>query len=349
MSAAAHLPVAGICGYSSSGKTSLITELIPRFVEKGLRVAVVKHDAHRLDIDRPGKDSDLFFRAGATVFAHDSAQSFLRIPGRGEPALVLALELLLRDHDIVLVEGHRQTPLPFKIWLRSPSNDEPPPEGASFHAELEPGPERTDRAFGILWEWLHGIVMQTPLRAGILLGGQSSRMGRPKHLLEFQGKTWLERQAGILSSVIEPVCLLGAGEVPSPLRELPQIPDAPGRAGPVAGMLAAMQWDPSADWFFVGCDMPLITPEAVRWLLAQRAPGLWAVMPGRHPEGQAEPLFAWYSHRAASLLSQTDRPVALAGHPKIATVTMPEDLAIALSGFNTPEEVISALRSLPLQ
>lgn len=339
-----HWPVAGICGYSGAGKTTLIERIIPLLAQDGLSVAVVKHDAHRLDVDRPGKDSDRFFRAGATVFAHDGNQSFLRIPKRDDHTLIRALELLLREHDLVLVEGHKHTALPFKIWLLCPTDNPPPPEGALFMAYLRPGPERFDSAHRILRDWLHQILLQAPQRAGILLGGQSTRMGRPKHLLEFEGCTWIERQVAVLSTIYDSVCLLGRGEIPTTLRGLPLLPDIPDKVGPLAGMIAAMRWDPSADWFFLGCDMPLITTKAIQWLLDRRTAGQWALMPRRSQTEQVEPLFAWYSHLAAGVLTQTDRPVALLNHPKTATFIIPEDLRSILSGFNTPEELAAHKR-----
>ena len=57
------LPVLGVCGWSGSGKTTLIEAILPAFRAKGLKIAVIKHDVHGLDIDRPGKDSDRLFRA----------------------------------------------------------------------------------------------------------------------------------------------------------------------------------------------------------------------------------------------------------------------------------------------
>ncbi|MGZ9149182.1 MAG: molybdopterin-guanine dinucleotide biosynthesis protein B, partial [Candidatus Deferrimicrobiaceae bacterium] len=46
-----------IVGNSGAGKTTLLERLIPALKGKGLRVGGIKHDAHRFDIDHPGKDS----------------------------------------------------------------------------------------------------------------------------------------------------------------------------------------------------------------------------------------------------------------------------------------------------
>jgi len=60
----AYLPIIGLCGSSGAGKTTLVEALIPRFTARGIRVAVVKHGAHRVQVDVPGKDSDRLFRPG---------------------------------------------------------------------------------------------------------------------------------------------------------------------------------------------------------------------------------------------------------------------------------------------
>ena len=43
-----------IVGNSGAGKTTLLERLIPVLKRKGQKVGVVKHDAHRFDIDHPG-------------------------------------------------------------------------------------------------------------------------------------------------------------------------------------------------------------------------------------------------------------------------------------------------------
>ena len=50
-------PLVGFCAYSGTGKTTLLSRLIPILREKGLRVGIIKHAHHHFDIDQPGKDS----------------------------------------------------------------------------------------------------------------------------------------------------------------------------------------------------------------------------------------------------------------------------------------------------
>ena len=54
-----------VSGVKNSGKTTLITKLIPIFVKYGLKVASVKHDGHDFDADVPGTDSYRHMKAGA--------------------------------------------------------------------------------------------------------------------------------------------------------------------------------------------------------------------------------------------------------------------------------------------
>ena len=45
-----------ICGEKNSGKTTLVTELIPLLAQRGCLVATVKHDGHDFEPDVPGTD-----------------------------------------------------------------------------------------------------------------------------------------------------------------------------------------------------------------------------------------------------------------------------------------------------
>lgn len=100
------VPVVAFAGYSGSGKTTLIEKLTARLTEKGVRVAVVKHDAHGFEIDREGKDSDRFRRAGAQAVAITDAEKTAVIEQNGCTVWEL-LERLPRV-DLVLVEGFKR-------------------------------------------------------------------------------------------------------------------------------------------------------------------------------------------------------------------------------------------------
>ena len=53
------MKILGLLGRSGSGKTHLLTRLLPLLVARGVRVSTVKHAHHGFDLDQPGKDSYL--------------------------------------------------------------------------------------------------------------------------------------------------------------------------------------------------------------------------------------------------------------------------------------------------
>jgi molybdopterin-guanine dinucleotide biosynthesis protein B len=57
--------VLAISGVKKSGKTTLIERLIPELFQRGISVAIIKHDAHSFTPDTPGTDTFRFFAAGA--------------------------------------------------------------------------------------------------------------------------------------------------------------------------------------------------------------------------------------------------------------------------------------------
>ncbi len=105
--------VFGIAGYSGSGKTTLIERVLPRFVARGLKVAVIKHTHHDFDVDRPGKDSWRAREAGAAavLLASDHRTALLTEHRNAPPALDALLDRLPAC-DLVLVEGYKREPIP---------------------------------------------------------------------------------------------------------------------------------------------------------------------------------------------------------------------------------------------
>jgi molybdopterin-guanine dinucleotide biosynthesis protein B len=101
--------IIGLAGWSGAGKTTLMTKVIPVLVQRGLKVATVKHAHHEFDIDRPGKDSWLHREAGAGEVAIVSSRRWALIHElRDEPEPPLA-EILakLSPVDLVIVEGFK--------------------------------------------------------------------------------------------------------------------------------------------------------------------------------------------------------------------------------------------------
>ena len=346
------LPILGIAGRSGSGKTTLMEALLPRLAARGLAVAVAKFHAHGIDVDRPGKDSDRLFRAGADVYLAGPDQAFTRLHPAGAIAPAVRLADLAARYDLVLVEG-RETLACRKVWLLADGETRPPAAAGDPVACLRRDADRLAAVSDLLDDWLPRQWLRTPVYGCILIGGQSSRMGKPKHLLrsgQSGGKTWLERTAAHLARVAERVVIVGAGAVPQALADAMRLPDAPGLAGPMSGILAALRWAPQASWLVAACDLPDLGGEALAWLLATRRPGVWATLPRLAPGGGVEPLLAHYDFRiraAIEDLAAAGRfsPSLLAEHPKVACPTPPDALRPAWENVNTPDDLARTRRS----
>ncbi len=332
-------PVLAVCGSRGAGKTTLLERVIPELVRRGLTVAAVKHHTHTgaLSVDQPGKDSDRLFRAGADVHLRAPAEAFERTHRKEDDELAAVLSGLLEGHDLVLVEGHKDTPLP-KVWL-SGEHDQGRPEGVGgVLAVLPRDADRPRRFQELLDEWLPRAWSAIPVYAGVLVGGVGTRIGHPKQLLPHRGGTFLEAVVAAIEPILPHVVLLGGGAVPAACEQLPRLPDAPGLAGPLAGMLAALRWAPGHAWLFAACDLPMLSPEAAMWLVGQRRPGRWAVLPDCGKG--VEPLLALYEPQVREPLERLAAdpeagPRLLERHPKATVVTPPEELHHCWRNINT--------------
>ena len=340
-----NLPAFAICGWSGSGKTTLIEQIIPALCKKGLKLAVIKHDAHGIDVDHPGKDSDRFFKAGADVLLQGPLQDLMRIHRPSRAGLNSILKLLSQQYDLVLVQGHKGTPLP-KVWLLSEDDQAPPTKVDQILAVLSRDADRPTLVLDILKNWLSEQCLKTPVFGCVLIGGSSSRMGKAKHLLRRNGRTWLAHTAELLGQLCRQVVIVGSGVVTDELNQHLRLADIPQAQGPIAGLLSAMRWAPQASWLVAACDLPQMSSDALRWLLASRAPGVWATLPSLAGTSGVEPLLAHYDFRSCLLLEHliTDRQFSLsrlATHPKVISPAPPDKLSPAWQNINTPDELQS--------
>ncbi len=213
---------------------------------------------------------------------------------------------------------------------------------------------RSSKDFSILMaaiiHYLEKIEAFQTVWGCILIGGKSSRMGQPKHLLQYgTGLTWLETQVASLAKLTDQIVLSGKGDIPVSLQHLSRISDVANAEGPLAGILAAMRWNPHVSWLFCACDMPHIDSPAIKWLLDCKKPGVWGIVPHHPGTGKLEPLFAFYDRRCRNLfetLLQTGdmRPSVITENDKIHTPRLPEHLADSLENCNTPDDVANLHR-----
>ncbi len=128
------MKIFGFAGYSGAGKTTLIEQLIPRFVMEGLTVSLIKHAHHGFDIDKPGKDSYRQREAGASEVMLISDQRWVLMHElRGAPEPTLEEQCArMSPCDLILVEGFKFSSIP-KIEVHRPANGKPLIEGANLN------------------------------------------------------------------------------------------------------------------------------------------------------------------------------------------------------------------------
>ncbi|KAF3980975.1 MAG: molybdopterin-guanine dinucleotide biosynthesis protein B [Methylococcales symbiont of Hymedesmia sp. n. MRB-2018] len=124
----AQIPILGFAAYSGTGKTTLLTQLIPLLQNSDIRVGLIKHCHHNFEIDKPDKDSYRLRKAGASpvmlVSSHRRA-IITEFKSITEPELDIQLKFFDQSElDLILVEGFKAENLP-KIELYRPSLNHP--------------------------------------------------------------------------------------------------------------------------------------------------------------------------------------------------------------------------------
>ena len=121
-------PIIGFAAFSGTGKTTLLEQLIPLLISRGLKLGLIKASHHDIDPDKPGKDSYRLRRAGASQLVLSTPKRsicYTEYPDIVEHNLNEQLRLLdLKRLDLVLVEGFREADIP-KIELHRMKYDKP--------------------------------------------------------------------------------------------------------------------------------------------------------------------------------------------------------------------------------
>ncbi len=323
-----RLPLLGIGGGSEERCHALIGDIISALEEMQITCLIVRFAPIIGGEEQPVADT-------VTL-----SQAMLQENGEGKISakLYTQLERFTEYYDLVIVCTDQLKEVPV-VRL---DDDLAIDQDTLFHYRTEDDLSSLLAAISLN---LKKIEAARPIWGCILIGGKSSRMGSPKHLIEDEsGLTWVEKQVAGLADMTDELVLSGKGELPASLHHVERISDVANAEGPLAGILAVMRWNPQASWLVCACDMPLINKTAISWLLEERKPGRWGVVP-RHPEtGKLEPLFAYYDARCRNLfetLMQKGemRLGAIAESEKIHIPVLPTDLLEAWKNCNTPDDV----------
>ena len=137
--------------------------------------------------------------------------------------------------------------------------------------------------------------------AFVLTGGHSSRMGADKALLPFRDQTLLARALQIAAAVAGKVVIVGPRARYSAYGDV--VEDVYTGCGPLAGIHAALAATQTELNLVLSVDMPLMSPEFLRWLLEQ-ARNMSDLIVVPDALGGQQPLCAVYRRSVQELAEQ---------------------------------------------
>jgi molybdenum cofactor guanylyltransferase len=136
----------------------------------------------------------------------------------------------------------------------------------------------------------------------ILAGGESSRMGRDKALLELNGEPLIVRAARLLETVVGAPTVVGYREEFRALGLRAIADDAPG-AGPLGGIATALHAARASWSLVVACDLPYLTQAWLEFLTGRAVESQADVLMPMNERG-AEPLCAMYNKSAEARIRE---------------------------------------------
>lgn len=118
-------PYITFAGYSGSGKTTLVIKVISYLKEKGLKIAALKHDGHKFEMDKEGKDTYRMKQAGAECIAIANNEKYAVISNTEKRLNFFELmEKVPNGMDIVIGEGFKDDNVP-KILVHRTATGKP--------------------------------------------------------------------------------------------------------------------------------------------------------------------------------------------------------------------------------
>lgn len=107
------IPVLSFVASSGTGKTTYLEKLLPYLKNKGLRIAVIKHDAHDFEMDNPQKDSYRLRKAGADIMYITSPNRTAFIAEHNDIGMPLdSIISQIKNVDLIITEGFKNSDKP---------------------------------------------------------------------------------------------------------------------------------------------------------------------------------------------------------------------------------------------
>ena len=102
------IPVVSVVGKSNCGKTTFLEKLIKEMKLRNYQLAVIKHDVHGFEMDKPGKDTWRHAQAGADIVCISSPQKMAMIKKVQRELSLDEVIAHLDGVDIIFTEGYKR-------------------------------------------------------------------------------------------------------------------------------------------------------------------------------------------------------------------------------------------------
>ncbi|MEN6350027.1 MAG: molybdopterin-guanine dinucleotide biosynthesis protein B [Syntrophomonas sp.] len=116
------IPVIGFAGYSNSGKTMVVSQVIKILTNRGYHVAAIKHASHGYDVDVPGKDSWQHYQAGAEKSIVVGTDSYTIHQRCSQTPKLHDILSSISGVDLIILEGFKTEPVPKIEVIREENN-----------------------------------------------------------------------------------------------------------------------------------------------------------------------------------------------------------------------------------
>lgn len=181
----------------------------------------------------------------------------------------------------------------------------------------------------------------------VLAGGQSSRMGKDKSMLDYHGMPQRDYVFQLLNNFCQKV-YTSVGKASKTVANHSTIEDAFEMKGPLNAILSAFKQEPSVAWITVPVDMPYIDANIIQYLVDNRNVYKTATCFYDSGDQQPEPLLTIWEPKADALLKDffgqgRISPREFLKSTNIQLLNIPDKKA--LMNVNTPEDLEAFARS----
>ena len=248
---------------------------------------ITTHENHFLLLEETGLDQTVLLEFdGALVNGnhHAASNQIIFVNLEKEKSLVKRSAELTNVLAVVLPEEMTEVPAFVQPFLQ--------PETIIFRMKEE------------VLEFVSSLFEVPSLKALVLLGGKSIRMGEEKGLIQYHEKTQAEHLVSLLEEIGLEVFLSVREEQKENYAFLnrPFIADQIQGAGPLGGIASAMRSVPQIAFLVVACDLPNLQKEQLEFLLKNRNAKAFASCYESPLDGGPEPLCSIYEPKSFSAL-----------------------------------------------